>query len=338
MLEDKAWTGWVGDRSALAVKVKEAPESPGVYVYRGVDGAVLYVGKAKNLRNRLRSYFASTLAPKTDALMEKAASLETINVDSEKEALILELNLIKRHRPRYNIILRDDKQYPYIRVGVADKWPRVTLARRIAKDGARYFGPFTRAGAVRETLFLLRRIFPYRNCTDKALAQVSRPCLDYHIGRCLGPCTGTLDEAAYAATIDDVVKFLEGHLKEVRGGLQRKMTAHAESMEFEAAARVRDQIRALDDVTERQKITTTDIPCSLLGKGSSLVRRVSSYQGRPSSRTPTSWRPSSPSTTLRHRSTLLRSSCLWIFLHLLSWRRCFPISERLDPPGSARST
>lgn len=259
MLEDKAWTGWVGDRSALAVKVKEAPESPGVYVYRGVDGAVLYVGKAKNLRNRLRSYFASTLAPKTDALMEKAASLETINVDSEKEALILELNLIKRHRPRYNIILRDDKQYPYIRVGVADKWPRVTLARRIAKDGARYFGPFTRAGAVRETLFLLRRIFPYRNCTDKALTQVSRPCLDYHIGRCLGPCTGTLDEAAYAATIDDVVKFLEGHLKEVRSGLQRKMTAHAESMEFEAAARVRDQIKALDDVTERQKITTTDM-------------------------------------------------------------------------------
>jgi excinuclease ABC subunit C len=258
-LQDRAWTGYVGDRSALALRIKEAPESPGVYVYRGEDGTILYVGKAKNLRNRLRSYFASTLAPKTEALMEKAASLETINVDSEKEALILELNLIKRHKPRYNILLRDDKQYPYIRVGVADKWPRVTLARRTAKDGARYFGPFTRAGSVRETLFLLRRIFPYRNCTDRALAQVSRPCLDYHIGRCLGPCTGTLDESAYAATIDEVVKFLEGRLKEVRGALQKRMSAHAENMEFEAAARVRDQIKALDDVTERQKITTSDM-------------------------------------------------------------------------------
>ena len=258
-LQDKAWTGYVGDRSALSARIKDAPESPGVYVYRGVEGTVLYVGKAKNLRNRLRSYFASHLSPKTAALMEKVASLETINVGSEKEALILELNLIKRHRPRYNILLRDDKQYPYIRVGVADKWPRVTLARRTAKDGARYFGPFTRAGSVRETLFLLRRIFPYRNCTDRALAQVSRPCLDYHIGRCLGPCSGTLDEAVYAATIDDVVKFLEGRLKEVRAALHKKMTAHAENMEFEAAARVRDQVRALDDVTERQKITTTDM-------------------------------------------------------------------------------
>ena len=258
-LQEKVWTGYVGDRSALAIRVKEAPESPGVYVYRGEDGNILYVGKAKNLRNRLRSYFASTLAPKTEALMEKAASLETINVDSEKEALILELNLIKRHKPRYNILLRDDKQYPYIRVGVADRWPRVTLARRTAKDGARYFGPYTRAGSVRETLFLLRRIFPYRNCTDRALAQVSRPCLDYHIGRCLGPCTGKLDETVYAATIDEVVKFLEGRLREVRTALQKRMTAHAENMEFEAAARVRDQIKALDDVTERQKITTPDM-------------------------------------------------------------------------------
>lgn len=258
-LHERAWTGYVGDRSVLAAKIKDAPESPGVYVYRGEDGTVLYVGKAKNLRNRLRSYFASTLPAKTAALMDKVASLETINVDSEKEAFILELNLIKRHRPKYNILLRDDKQYPYIRVGVSDKWPRVTLARRIAKDGARYFGPFTRAGSVRETLFLLRRIFPYRNCTDRTLAQVSRPCLDYHIGRCLGPCTGNLDEAVYAATVDDVVKFLEGRLKEVRAALMSKMAAHAENMEFEAAARVRDQVRALDDVTERQKITTTDM-------------------------------------------------------------------------------
>jgi len=258
-LKESAWTGYVGDRSVLALRIKDAPEGPGVYVYRGEDGAVLYVGKAKNLRNRLRSYFSSILSTKTAVLMEKVAALETINVGSEKEALILELNLIKRHRPKYNILLRDDKQYPYIRVGVTDKWPRVTFSRRIAKDGARYFGPFTRAGSVRETLHLLRQIFPYRTCSDRALAQVSRPCLDYHIGRCLGPCTGTLDEAVYAATVDDVVKFLEGRLKEVRTALQKKMISHAGRMEFEAAARVRDQIKALDDVTERQKITTTDM-------------------------------------------------------------------------------
>ncbi len=257
-LEEHAWTGFVGDRAVLAVKAREAPDSPGVYVYRGEDGTVLYVGKAKSLRKRLRSYFGANMPAKTEALMEKVASLETITVDSEKEALILELNLIKKHRPRYNILLRDDKQYPYIRVGVADKWPRVTVARRVAKDGARYFGPYTRAGSMRETLFLLRRIFPFRSCTDRALAQVSRPCLDYHIGRCLGPCSGKLDESTYKTTIDEVVKFLEGRLKEVRGGLQKRMAAHAENMEFEAAARARDQIKALDDVTEHQRITTPD--------------------------------------------------------------------------------
>lgn len=257
-LQEQAWSGYVGDRVALAGRIKDAPESPGVYVYRGDDGTVLYVGKAKNLRQRLRSYFASALSPKTEALMSKVGSLETISVGSEKEAFILENLLIKRHRPRYNILLRDDKQYPYIRVGVADKWPRVTIARRTAKDGARYFGPYTRAGSVRETLALLRRIFPFRNCNDRTLAQVKRPCLDYHIGRCLGPCTGKLDESVYAATIDEVVKFLEGRLREVRASLQKRMTAHAENMEFEAAARVRDQIRALDDVTERQKVATND--------------------------------------------------------------------------------
>lgn len=256
--EEQAWTGWVGDRSVLAEKSKEAPDSPGVYVYRGPDGTVLYVGKAISLRSRLRSYFALTLAPKTEALMQRVASLETITVGSEKEALILELNLIKKHKPKYNILLRDDKQYPYIRVGVSDPWPRVTMVRRTAKDGARYFGPFTRAGAVRETLFLLRRIFPYRNCTDRTLQQVARPCLDYHIGRCLGPCTGKLDAATYKATIDDVVEFLEGRLKEVKQNLEKRMSEHAENMEFEQAAHVRDQVRALDSVTEKQRITAPD--------------------------------------------------------------------------------
>jgi excinuclease ABC subunit C len=256
--DETAWTGLVGDRHELAEKIRECPESPGVYVFRGLDGKVLYVGKAKSLRNRLRSYFASNLPPKTEALMSKVARLETIIVGSETEALILELNLIKKHRPEYNIRLRDDKHYPYIRVGVADQWPRVTLVRRRSKDGARYFGPFTRAASVRETLALLRRIFPYRTCTDTTLAQATRPCLDYHIQRCMGPCTGTLDDGDYRAMIDEVVKFLEGRHEEVKTRLERRMGKYAEDMEFEKAARVRDQIRALEDVTRKQLITVPD--------------------------------------------------------------------------------
>ncbi len=256
--DEKAWTGLTGDRHELAEKIRETPESPGVYVFRGPDGKVLYVGKAKALRNRLRSYFASNLSPKTEALMSRVARLETITVGSETEALLLELNLIKKHRPEYNIRLRDDKHYPYIRVGVADPWPRVTLVRRRLRDGARYFGPYTRAASVRETITLLRRIFPYRTCKDSAFAQATRPCLDYHIGKCMGPCTGTVDESAYRAMIDEVIKFLEGRHNEVKARLESRMETYAEEMEFEKAARVRDQIRALEDVTRKQLITVPD--------------------------------------------------------------------------------
>ena len=256
--EPEAWVGLVGDRHELAEKIRECPESPGVYAFRGIDGKVLYVGKAKNLRNRLRSYFASDLTPKTEALMSKVARLETIIVGSEAEALLLELNLIKKHRPEYNVRLRDDKHYPYIRVGVMDPWPRVTLVRRRQRDGARYFGPYARAQSARETLAVLRRIFPYRTCTDPALAQATRPCLDYHIGRCMGPCTGDLDSAAYKSMIDEVVKFLEGRHGEVKSRLERRMRDYAEAMEFEKAARVRDQIRALEDVTRKQLISVPD--------------------------------------------------------------------------------
>ncbi|HHY44838.1 MAG TPA: excinuclease ABC subunit UvrC [Firmicutes bacterium] len=256
--EPEAWVGLVGDRHELADKIRECPDSPGVYVFRGIDGKVLYVGKAKNLKNRLRSYFGSDLSPKTEALMSRVARLETIVVGSETEAFLLELNLIKKHRPEYNIRLRDDKHYPYIRVGVEDPWPRVTVVRRRQRDGARYFGPYARAHSVRETLSVLRRIFPYRTCTDSALAQATRPCLDYHIGRCMGPCTGNLDRANYKAMIDEVVKFLEGRHGEVKARLESRMRDYAEAMEFEKAAQVRDQIRALEDVTRKQLISVPD--------------------------------------------------------------------------------
>lgn len=253
-----AWSGFQGNRYDLVTNLPSIPDGPGVYAFKDDLGQVIYVGKAKNLRSRLRSYFAASLEPKTEALMQRVNGLDTIAVSSEVEALILEANLIKKYRPKYNILLRDDKQYPYIRVGVNDSWPRPSMVRRSAKDGARYFGPFTRASSVRETLSLLRRIFPYRTCTDRTLAQTSRPCLDYHIGRCLGPCTGTLSEKEYRETIDEVIKFLEGRHKEVRKSLEKRMNALSENLEFERAAKVRDQLRALDDVAQKQTVVLGD--------------------------------------------------------------------------------
>jgi len=254
-----AWVGLTGSRDELEEKTRDISESPGVYVFRGESGEILYVGKAKNLRKRLRSYFSKNLSPKTSALMERVFGLETITVNSEVEALILESNLVKKHKPRYNIRLRDDKQYPYLRVSIGDEWPKVTVVRRMQKDGARYFGPFTRPGAVRETLSTLRRIFPYRNCSDKVFKAVTRPCLDYYIGRCLGPCTGKVDRETYMATISETIKFLEGRHQDLQRRLEAKMLSLAENLDFEAAARVRDQIRALDDVTVKQRIISPDM-------------------------------------------------------------------------------
>jgi excinuclease ABC subunit C len=214
---NRAWAGFKGDRNQLAGHVSELPASPGVYVFRGQGGEVLYVGKAINLRNRVRSYFGANLSAKSEALMSRVEGLEIIVVDSEAEAFILESNLIKKHRPRYNILLRDDKQYPYLRINLSDEWPTVSVVRRMSKDGARYFGPFTRPGSVRETLSFLRKIFPYRTCSDKSLAQAARPCLNYHIERCLGPCTGKINREEYMETIHEVIKFLEGRHKDVRG-------------------------------------------------------------------------------------------------------------------------
>lgn len=257
--QERMWAGITGDREILSEKTKDLPTSPGVYVFRDEAGEVLYVGKARNLKNRVRSYFMSNLSPKTEALMERVGGLETIIVDSEAEALILECNLIKKHRPRYNILLRDDKNYPYLRIGIEEQWPRVTIVRRMSQDGARYFGPFTKAGSLRETLSVLRRIFPYRTCSDTYLSQTSRPCLDYQIGRCLGPCTGNMDRETYMETIDGVIKFLEGRHKDVRDTLTAHMEQCAENLDFENAARIRDRISALDDVTQKQKIVLPDM-------------------------------------------------------------------------------
>ncbi|MBX6350035.1 MAG: excinuclease ABC subunit UvrC [Clostridia bacterium] len=237
-------------REALA----RLPDKPGVYVYRDARGQVIYVGKAGSLRSRVRSYWHASRADegKVAVLVRQVASIETIVCANEVEALVLESNLIKRHRPRYNVRLRDDKQYPWLRIDPREPWPRLQLVRNRRDDGARYFGPFTDATAVRQTMSILRRAFPYRTCSDRRLRQGGRPCLYYHIGRCPAPCVGYVDEAAYARTVGQLVAFLEGQDASVLGELERQMQDAAESLAFERAAELRDRIRALAALREGQ--------------------------------------------------------------------------------------
>ena len=224
-------------------KLKLLPENPGVYIMKDAAGKIIYVGKAVVLKNRVRQYFQSQRnhTPKVRAMVANVADFETIMTTSEVEALILECNLIKKHRPRYNISLKDDKSYPYVKVTLQDDYPRVFLTHRILKDGARYFGPYTNVTAVHESLKLLRRLFPLRNC--KTLQD--RPCLEYHIKRCLAPCVGKVAKEEYDAMIQSVLLFLEGRTETVERELDARMKAAAENYQFELAARLRDQLAAV---------------------------------------------------------------------------------------------
>lgn len=235
-------------------KLKRLPESPGVYIMKDAKGAIIYVGKAIILKNRVRQYFQSNKnhTPKVRAMVQRVADFETILTASEVEALILECNLIKKHRPRYNISLKDDKSYPYIKVTLKDSYPRVCLTHRIVKDGARYFGPYTNVTAVHESLKLLRRLFPLRTC--KTLKD--RPCLEYHIHRCLAPCVGTVKKEDYDAMIQSVLLFLEGRTADVEKNLATRMKEAAATYQFEQAARLRDQLAAVRKIAEKQKIVT----------------------------------------------------------------------------------
>jgi len=240
---------------AVAEKLQLLPDSPGVYIMKDAQGKIIYVGKAIVLKNRVRQYFQSgkNHSPKVRAMVAKIADFETILTGSEVEALILECNLIKKHRPRYNISLKDDKTYPYVKVTLAEDYPRVLITRRVLRDGARYFGPYTNAGAVHESLKLLRRLFPLRTCRHM---NVDRPCLEYHIKRCLAPCTGQVDREEYAAMVRSVCLFLEGRTDTVEKELERQMTQAAAGLHFELAARLRDQLRAVRRVAEKQNIVT----------------------------------------------------------------------------------
>lgn len=242
----------------LEEKLKHIPASPGVYIYRDDCGRIIYVGKALSLKNRVRSYFqpGAQLPPKTRILVNKVADLDYIVTDSEVEALILEQNLIKEHRPRYNVQYKDDKSYPYLKVTLGDDFPRVMVTRRHVKDGSRYFGPYTRVGAMNETLRLLKQLFPFRSCKKKEPEKRERPCLNHHIRRCLGPCCGLVGREKYRAMIQEVCLFLEGRQEDLVRQLMVRMEEAAKQLDFEQAARLRDQIQAVREVVEKQKIVS----------------------------------------------------------------------------------
>ena len=239
----------------VAEKLQLLPDSPGVYIMKDAQGRIIYVGKAVVLKNRVRQYFQSQRnhSPKVRAMVAKVADFETILTGSEVEALILECNLIKKHRPRYNISLKDDKTYPYIKVTLQENYPRAFVTRRVLKDGARYFGPYTNVGAVHESLRLLRRLFPLRSCRHM---DAKRPCLEHHIKRCLAPCTGQVDPEEYMDMIRSVCLFLEGRTGSVEKELEKRMLEAADAFRFELAARLRDQLLAVRKISEKQNIVT----------------------------------------------------------------------------------
>ncbi|WP_406677601.1 excinuclease ABC subunit UvrC [Moorella sp. ACPs] len=239
----------------LEEKLARLPDHPGVYLMRDAKGEIIYVGKAASLKNRVRSYFRGQHPPRTQVLVSHIADFEYILTDNEVEALILECNLIKEHRPRYNVSLKDDKSYPYIKITTQEQFPRLQITRSLARDGSRYFGPYTNVGALRETLKLLRGLFPVRTCRETPLQHRSRPCLNAHINRCLAPCSGKVSPEAYREAVDNIILFLEGKHTTLVKELKEKMEAAAERLEFEKAARLRDQLRAVQEVCARQKIT-----------------------------------------------------------------------------------
>ncbi len=236
------------------------PEKTGCYLMKDERGKIIYVGKAVNLRSRVRSYFHATAQEnqKTRRLVREIADIEWIVVDSELEALILEMTLIKRHKPRFNVRLKDDKRYPYIKVHWQNPFPKVTVTRLMKDDGARYFGPYTSVWAVHQTLDLLRKIFPYLTCNRDITGKDSRACLYYDIKLCTAPCIGAINQVEYRQIIDDLCKFLEGRTNPVVERLSKEMEKAAKDLRYEKAAAIRDQLQAIDKVVERQKVVSSD--------------------------------------------------------------------------------
>ncbi|MGH2459336.1 MAG: excinuclease ABC subunit UvrC [Chloroflexota bacterium] len=243
------------ERNQIERRLEALPTRPGVYQFRDAEGRIIYVGKAINLRNRVRSYFRDSPASRKVARMvQEIADLDITVVDSELEALILECSLIKTHRPHFNVKLRDDKQYPLIRVTTAEPWPRAEIVRRRRDDGNQYFGPWADSSSVRGMLALLNKLFPFRTCPREITGTDPRPCLQFHIKRCLGPCIGAVAADEYRAMIDRMCRFLGGRYERVVEEIRTKMDQAAEELQFERAAYLRDQIRTIEKIMERQRV------------------------------------------------------------------------------------
>lgn len=250
------------DLFVIADELKKVPQKPGVYIMRDKHDGILYVGKAVNLRNRLRSYFRANIGrgPWIDRMVSLIDRFEYIVTDSELEALVLENNLIKEHRPKYNTMLVDDKTYPYIKVTVAEEYPRILFSREMKKDKAKYFGPYTSAGAVKDTIELINRLYHLRTCS-KVLPRdqnMDRPCLNYHIHQCLAPCQGYVSKEEYAIQVDQALDFLNGNYNKILKSLEMQMQEAAENMEYEEAARLRDLYNSVKQVAQKQKITDSE--------------------------------------------------------------------------------
>ncbi len=246
-------------RSNIEGKLAELPDAPGVYLMRAADERVLYVGKARSLRSRVRSYFRrGDHSYKTRSLVARIADFHVIVTDSEVEALVLENNLIKEHRPRFNVTYRDDKQYLYLKVTVQETYPRVATTRIIARDGSLYFGPYTSAKSLRQTLKLLNRLFPYRTCNISMAKPIPRPCLKYDIGLCNAPCTRYVTVEQYREVVDGAVRFLRGEYEQVKERLTDQMWAASNAQDYEEAARFRDRISAMEKVVAEQKVSDPD--------------------------------------------------------------------------------
>jgi excinuclease ABC subunit C len=244
-------------------ELKKLPTRPGVYIMHDENDTIMYVGKAINLRNRVRSYFRANIGrgPQIDQMVRQIARFEYIVTDSELEALVLENNLIKEHSPRYNTLLKDDKTYPYIKVTVSEDYPRILFSRLMKKDKSRYFGPFTSAAAVKDTIELINKLYGLRTC-NRALPRdigAERPCLNYHMKQCCGPCTGEVSKEEYRERIDKALEFLSGDYKVILNDLQQKMEKASEELDFENAARYRDLLESVRVVAQKQKMTDSSM-------------------------------------------------------------------------------
>jgi excinuclease ABC subunit C len=243
----------------LKEQLKTLPGRPGVYLFKDNVGKVIYVGKASSLRNRVRAYFSprSQLSLKLERLVDKISDLDAIVTDSEYKALILENDLIKKYRPIYNVRLKDDKTFPYLKIDLNNDWPTVRITRRFHKDGDRYFGPYISTYSLRQTLQLIRKIFPFRSCNRKITGKDARPCLEYHLKSCLGPCIGAISREDYKDIITEVILFLEGRQELLVQDLRNKMEEASQQLQYEKAALLRDQIHAIEQVIESQRIAVT---------------------------------------------------------------------------------